>query len=109
MSLGMQRGSGEPETRCLRPCWYDDCYFLPNMLATSEADSRQPSASEEGESDLFFKCEHCGIPLVVDRAAAGMTLTCQRCGNPTAVPSGDSAVAPMSNIGGNDWRKTRRI
>lgn len=36
--------------------------------------------------DLNFECSHCHIPLVVDGAAAGMTLNCQRCGNPTAVP-----------------------
>ena len=27
------------------------------------------------------------MPLVVDGSAAGMTLNCQRCGKPTAVPS----------------------
>lgn len=40
----------------------------------------------EGNSDLFFKCENCGTALVVDVAAAGMTLKCQRCGAPTTVP-----------------------
>jgi hypothetical protein len=42
--------------------------------------------SENGKSDILFKCEHCGIPLVVERAAAGMTLKCQRCGQPANVP-----------------------
>jgi transcription elongation factor Elf1 len=37
-------------------------------------------------ADIFFKCEHCGVPLVVDGTAAGMTLKCQRCGKPTRVP-----------------------
>jgi len=40
----------------------------------------------QGNSDLFFKCENCGTALVVDAAAAGMTLKCQRCGAPTTVP-----------------------
>ena len=40
----------------------------------------------EGNSDLFFKCENCGTALVVDAAAAGMTLKCERCGAPTTVP-----------------------
>ncbi len=44
-----------------------------------------------GNGDLFFKCEKCGTALVVDAAAAGMTLNCQRCGAPTTVPHG---VAP---------------
>jgi DNA-directed RNA polymerase subunit M/transcription elongation factor TFIIS len=36
--------------------------------------------------DLFFQCHQCGTALVVDAAAAGMTVQCQRCGKPTAVP-----------------------
>ena len=38
------------------------------------------------QRDLFFECQHCGIPLVVDAAAARMTLQCQGCGKPTVVP-----------------------
>ena len=38
------------------------------------------------QRDIVFKCQHCATPLVVDRAAAGMTLTCQRCTKPTTVP-----------------------
>jgi hypothetical protein len=37
--------------------------------------------------DITFACSHCTSPLVVDAAAAGMTLPCQRCGKPTVVPS----------------------
>ena len=51
------------------------------------------SSESQTERDLFFKCEHCGIPLVVDRAAAGMTLNCQRCGKPTSVPAADKLPA----------------
>ena len=36
--------------------------------------------------DILFKCEHCGVPLVVDGTAAGMTLRCQQCGKPANVP-----------------------
>lgn len=39
------------------------------------------------KDDVFFQCNHCATPLVVDGAAAGMTLTCERCGKPTVVPS----------------------
>ena len=45
-----------------------------------------PTDAKDGASDILFKCEHCGIPLVVDGTAAGMTLKCQRCGRPTTVP-----------------------
>jgi rRNA maturation protein Nop10 len=40
----------------------------------------------DGQGDIFFSCERCTSPLVVDGAAAGLTLTCQRCGEPTTVP-----------------------
>jgi hypothetical protein len=36
--------------------------------------------------DITFACTHCTSPLVVDVAAAGLTLPCQRCGKPTLVP-----------------------
>src|SRR5438132_8762094 len=38
-------------------------------------------------SDITFACVHCLSPLVVDVAAAGMTLECQRCGKPTPIPA----------------------
>ncbi len=52
--------------------------------------------TKNGETDILFKCEHCGIPLVVEQTAAGMTLNCQRCGKPTQVPKGSatSVAAP---------------
>jgi chromosome segregation ATPase len=37
--------------------------------------------------DITFACVHCSSALVVDNAAAGMTLECQRCGKPTPVPA----------------------
>src|SRR5512133_1505603 len=45
----------------------------------------RPQARNE-VGDLLFKCENCASPLVVNAAAAGMTLNCQRCGKPTLVP-----------------------
>src|SRR3954452_4437995 len=36
--------------------------------------------------DITFACVHCATALVVDAAARGMTLECQRCGKPTPVP-----------------------
>ena len=44
-------------------------------------------AQTEAAPDIVFNCQHCASPLVVDGAAAGMTLTCRRCGKPTVVPS----------------------
>jgi hypothetical protein len=37
--------------------------------------------------DITFSCTQCASPLVVDAAAAGMTLPCQQCGLPTLVPN----------------------
>jgi DNA-directed RNA polymerase subunit M/transcription elongation factor TFIIS len=37
--------------------------------------------------DITFACVHCSSPLVVDAAAEGMTLACQKCGKPTPVPA----------------------
>jgi hypothetical protein len=53
--------------------------------------------------DITFACSHCSSPLVVDAAAAGMTLPCQRCGKPTLVPSttaiGSTRAASTSSVG----------
>jgi transcription elongation factor Elf1 len=44
-------------------------------------------AAHEALPDITFACSHCSSPLVVDAAAAGLTLPCQRCGKPTEVPA----------------------
>jgi phage FluMu protein Com len=44
--------------------------------------------------DIAFACTHCNSPLVVDAAAAGLTLPCQRCKRPTLVPNVSSTEAP---------------
>jgi transcription elongation factor Elf1 len=38
-------------------------------------------------SDIVFACSHCSTSFVVDVAAAGLTLDCQKCGKPTIVPN----------------------
>ena len=55
---------------------------------------RPQTKNEHG--DLLFKCQHCASPLIVDVAAAGMTLNCQRCGKPTLVPILSVAAGPVS-------------
>jgi transcription elongation factor Elf1 len=55
---------------------------------------RPQAKSEPG--DLVFKCQHCSSPLIVDAAAAGMTLNCQRCGKPTSVPTTSVATGQPS-------------
>ena len=51
-----------------------------------ESGARVETSSDGQQRDIFFPCERCATPLVVDSAAAGLTLTCQRCGGPTSVP-----------------------
>ena len=57
----------------------------PNSVAVSPA------------RDITFACSHCTSPLVVDAAAAGMTLPCQKCGKPTLVPAVPAIGAPRGN------------
>jgi DNA-directed RNA polymerase subunit M/transcription elongation factor TFIIS len=65
----------------LKSRWYNDCSRYGMM--------RKAVASETGRTsnDIFFDCPHCSAPLVVNAAAAGITLSCQRCGEPVKVPT----------------------
>ena len=40
----------------------------------------------EADPDIFFHCQHCKAALVVNKSAAGLSLTCQKCGQLTPVP-----------------------
>jgi transcription elongation factor Elf1 len=66
------------------------------------AAANRRSAQTTPDPDIFFHCEHCNTALVVNRAAAGMTLNCQRCGKPTAVPTPEgpdaAATAQLQQI-----------
>jgi len=56
--------------------------------------------------DLFFHCQHCGVRLVVDASAAGLTLNCQRCGKPTMAPAPvTAALAPAVNPPGQQSQR----
>jgi len=44
-------------------------------------------STQAPSSDIVFACSRCFTSFVVDAAAAGMTLDCQKCGNPTMVPN----------------------
>jgi transcription elongation factor Elf1 len=49
-------------------------------------------------TDIVFACSHCAAPYVVDAAAAGVTLQCQRCGKQTTVPSSEVTSAAASAV-----------
>jgi TolA-binding protein len=44
-------------------------------------------SAQESSNDIVFACTHCSASFVVDSAAAGLTLDCQKCGKPTTVPN----------------------
>jgi len=48
--------------------------------------------------DIIFACAHCSTSFVVDAAAAGMTLDCQKCGKPTTVPNADMEAAAENAV-----------
>jgi len=56
----------------------------------------------EADPDLFFHCQHCKAALVVNKSAAGLSLTCQKCGQLTTVPKPEepSALAYAEEIRG---------
>jgi len=82
---GAARGSpagAEIERACPPKPWRRRvCHLLIGNLVEKAA-----PASVIIVSDISFVCDHCASPLVVDAAAKGMTLPCQRCGRPTKVP-----------------------
>ena len=44
------------------------------------------ATSENGESAVIVQCERCGISLLADTAATGVTQKCERCGESMTVP-----------------------
>ncbi|HEX4638623.1 MAG TPA: hypothetical protein VH170_03975 [Chthoniobacterales bacterium] len=58
----------------------------------------------EADPDIFFHCQHCKAALVATRSAAGMNLTCRKCGQQTLVPApegpSETALAYADEIRG---------
>ncbi|MFN2507265.1 MAG: hypothetical protein ABR589_00645 [Chthoniobacterales bacterium] len=52
----------------------------------------------DGSSDIVFACTHCATSFVVDAAAAGLTLPCQRCGQQTVVPNPAAQAAAADAV-----------
>jgi len=74
-------------------------------VQTEAAKISAPKA--DADPDIFFRCEHCNTSLVVDRAAAGMNLNCQRCGKLTAVPKpSEPAAGYLARLQGIERRLT---
>jgi hypothetical protein len=65
-----------------------------HLLFTKFVESSDSVAVVSPVQDITFACSHCTSPLVVDAAAAGMTLPCQKCGKPTQVPAIPTIAGP---------------
>jgi hypothetical protein len=56
------------------------------------------AAAQESSSDIIFACTHCSASFIVDSAAAGVTLDCQKCGKPTTVPNPALEAAAENSV-----------
>ncbi len=63
---------------------------MQQSLATS-------AAAPHPALDIVFACTHCATSYVVNAAAAGVTLQCQNCHQPTTVPHASQIQAAATN------------
>jgi predicted Zn finger-like uncharacterized protein len=54
--------------------------------------------TQETSNDINFACEHCSASFVVDAAAAGMMVDCQKCGKSITVPNPAAEAAAANAI-----------
>lgn len=55
-------------------------------------------SAKKSSTDIIFACSNCSASFVVDAAAAGVTLKCQKCGKPTTVPHPTLEVATDNGV-----------
>jgi predicted Zn finger-like uncharacterized protein len=65
----------------------------PAKLSRMQSASGSTTSLETPASDIVFACSNCATSYVVDAAAAGMTVNCQKCGKPTTVPKATIVAA----------------
>ena len=70
-----------------------------------------PSAQLPALRDINFHCQECSGPLVVDAAAAGMTLACPHCHSQITVPrvsgnSSEEAIETERKLKENESQRT---
>ena len=73
---------------------YVSCLTYVSMQQTGGSTLPAPKSG----TDIVFACTNCAASFVVDGAAAGMTINCQKCGSPTTVPH-PSLDAASENAG----------
>jgi hypothetical protein len=67
-------------------------------MASMQPASGSTISAQEASGDIVFACSHCSASFVVDSAAAGMTLDCQKCSKPTTVPGQGVEIAAANSI-----------
>lgn len=83
-----------------RHLWYTGC-----LISLGVERIAQLKTSPNGEAEIFFECEHCGVPLVVAAQAAGMALQCQACSKSVSVP----IPAPPAKAEGKSGNSGERL
>lgn len=79
----------------LNVCFHSrTCHHVAQRMVWRLLVLRLMPTDTAASKDLFFRCESCGTALVVDAAAAGMTLDCQHCGKAIIVPAAATKGAP---------------
>jgi predicted Zn finger-like uncharacterized protein len=65
----------------------------PAKLSRMQSAGGSTTSVETPSSDIVFACSNCATSYVVDAAAAGITVNCQKCGKPTTVPKATIVAA----------------
>ena len=78
--------------------WRDFARFADRSLSFGTTPARFGAVQNslrkvQADPDLFFHCQHCKTALVVNKSAAGLSLTCQKCGKLTPVPKAEEPSA----------------
>ena len=78
--------------------WRDFARFADRSLSFGTTPARFGAVQNslrkvQADPDLFFHCQHCKAALVVNKSAAGLSLTCQKCGKLTPVPKAEEPSA----------------
>jgi len=59
---------------------------------------RSTTSVQAPSSDIVFACSCCSTSLVVDAAAAGLAVNCQKCGKAIRVPAAPIEVATENAV-----------
>jgi transcription elongation factor Elf1 len=76
-----------------------------NWFSMQSSGGTTISPDSAPQPDIVFACQHCSASFVVDAAAAGVTLDCQNCGKPTAVPAQTDAALPTEDVRVSDLQR----